>query len=124
MVFWSWLECQNPLKVPCQGMPQEREWVRCMAVWVFRSSREEGRCIFGEEKRTSKGLLMCQIHRRLMCIYYVPKKRHTHDGRGRGQTAVLFSSGVQISRVAADMTGGTVRRQLGAVMCPVYFGSS
>lgn len=41
-----------------------------------------------------------------MCL-----KRHTYDGRDRGQTEVLFPSGVQMGRVAADVTGGTVKGQ-------------
>lgn len=47
--------------------------------------------------------------------------RDTYDRHGRGRTRVLFSSSMQTGRVAADMTGGTVRGQGSAAMCPVYF---
>lgn len=51
--------------------------VRQMTVWVFRSSWVGGgKCIFGEAKRASKGLLMCQIHKHLVSIYCVPEKTH------------------------------------------------
>jgi hypothetical protein len=58
-----------------------------------------GQCIFREKKRSSKGLLMCQSHKHLMSIYYVPDKTHV-----TGMTETDRSS-------AADMTGGTVRGQ-------------